>query len=73
MKPVSHIGATLLAVAMVVACGETPRSSRGGTWVAEHDTIGDTVIVRTISGSVGPSEYVLERELTIGVLDGPEE
>jgi hypothetical protein len=44
-----------------------------GSWVAEWDTIGDTVVVRTVSGSVwgGPVEMV--EELSIGVLEGADE
>ena len=57
----------------LLGCGDAVRDSSGGAWIAQHDTIGDTVIVRTISGSVGLGEYVLEREVTIGVLEGPEE
>ncbi len=44
-----------------------------GTWVAEWDTIGDTVVVRTISGSVWGEPREMVEDLSIGVLEGPEE
>ena len=73
MKTASTSLLSVTVLLVHLACSEEPRGSAGGTWVAEHDTIGDTVIVRTISGSVGFAEYTLQRELSIGVLDGPEE
>ena len=42
-------------------------------WVAEWDTVGDTVIVHTISGSVWGEPREMEVVLSIGVLDGDEE
>jgi hypothetical protein len=65
----------VLAVLGVIpssACveGERPGS---GSWRAEWDTIGDTVVVRTVSGSVWGGPATLEEDLTIGVLEGPEE
>ena len=44
-----------------------------GTWVAEWDTIGDTVVVRTISGSVWGKPREMVEDLSIGALEGPEE
>ncbi|MCH7683755.1 MAG: hypothetical protein IIB35_08615 [Gemmatimonadetes bacterium] len=73
MKTASTYLLSVTVLLVHLACSEERRGSAGGTWVAEHDTIGDTVIVRTISGSVGFAEYTLQRELSIGVLDGPEE
>ena len=37
------------------------------------DTIGDTVVVRTLAGSVWGGDATLEPEVSIGELDGPEE
>lgn len=37
------------------------------------DTIGDTIVVRTLAGSVWGGEATLEPELSIGELDGPQE
>ena len=73
MKSVQGSAPMFVATIVVLACGDASRGPGGGTWVAERDTIGDTVVVRTISGSVGLGEYRLERELTIGVLEGPDE
>lgn len=42
-------------------------------WRATVDTIGDTIVVHTVSGSVWGDTTRLEAELTIGTLDGPEE
>jgi hypothetical protein len=39
----------------------------------EHDTIGHTVVVRTLSGSIWATEGRLEEELRIGTTTGPEE
>jgi hypothetical protein len=44
-----------------------------GTWVAEWDTIGDTVVVRTISGSLWGEPRKMIEDLSIGVLEGPEQ
>lgn len=39
-------------------------------WHAVYDTVGDTVVVRTVTGSVWQAEAELVPELTIGTLDG---
>lgn len=67
----SRLGA--VAVIAVVAGCAAPEGQRLGTWVAERDTIGDTIIVRTVSGSVWGAPATMREDLTIGVLDGPEE
>jgi hypothetical protein len=41
-------------------------------WQTTRDTVGDTIIVRTVSGSAWGSAQLVE-EVRIGVLDGPEE
>ncbi|HET6682003.1 MAG TPA: 6-bladed beta-propeller [Gemmatimonadaceae bacterium] len=61
--------ATLLAL---VACAPAD-GERLGTWVAERDTIGDTIVVRTISGSIRDGTATLVEDLSIGVLEGAEE
>ncbi|UCD23980.1 MAG: 6-bladed beta-propeller, partial [Gemmatimonadota bacterium] len=55
-----------------LACSEAPVRDTG-TWVAEIDTVGDTVVVRTISGSVWGETATLVEDLVIGMLEGPEE
>ena len=58
-----------LAVA-VVACG-TGSPSDG--WQAVRDTVGDTVVVRTVAGSIWGDTARLVAELRIGSLDGADE
>lgn len=59
---------------IVAAAGCTGETTRGPLeWVAKWDTVGDTVIVHTISGSVWGEPRDMEIELSIGVLDGDEE
>ncbi|MGD2217833.1 MAG: 6-bladed beta-propeller, partial [Gemmatimonadales bacterium] len=74
MDPRRRLSAALFSVA--VLGGGACSSERGpdvGTWVAEFDTIGDTVVVRTISGSFWGEPMEMVEDLSIGVLDGPEE
>lgn len=52
------------------ACGSDPPPA--GPRV-EIDTIGDTTIVRTLSGSVWAAEAALVPEVSIGEMDGPSE
>ena len=62
--------ATILA--FVVACD--PEDGPGGGPQVVTDTLGDTVVVRTLSGSVWGDDAGLVPELSIGeALDGPEE
>jgi len=57
---------------LTFGCGEPPR--RGpGAWTAEADTIGDTVTVRTLAGSVWDDTATLIPEVTIGDLEGDDE
>lgn len=44
-----------------------------GEWEAAYDSIGDTLVVRTLSGSIWGDTAVLVPEVTIGVFNGPEE
>jgi len=45
----------------------------GGGWDAVVDTIGDTVVVHTMSGSIWGDTAYLEAETSIGMLEGPDE
>ena len=58
--------------ALLAACGTdaVPPDATPNTVV---ETIGDTTVVRTLSGSVWGTEATLVPEITIGRLDGPEE
>jgi len=61
-------GTAILAVAGMLAACES-----GGTstdWQVAIDTVGDTITVRTLSGSVWSEPYHLEEEVRIGVIEG---
>lgn len=53
------------------ACGVGTEAARGPQVVT--DTIGDTIVVRTLSGSVWDGDAALVPELSIGEMDGPDE
>ena len=57
--------------AAFAACGTGTEVARGPQVVT--DTIGDTTVVRTLSGSVWGGDATLVPELSIGEVDGPEE
>ena len=62
----------VITTCALAACGtDTATSGSGPDVVVE--TIGDTTVVRTLSGSVWGSEATLVPEVSIGELDGPEE
>lgn len=42
-------------------------------WQASYETLGDTLVVRTLSGSVWGDTARLVPEVSIGMFDGPEE
>ena len=62
-------GAALVAGASCARESET----RHGTWRAERETHGDTLVVRTVSGSVWAAPATMREDLAIGVLEGREE
>ncbi|MBT8395370.1 MAG: 6-bladed beta-propeller [Gemmatimonadetes bacterium] len=55
------------------ACSSGGQGSSASDWEATFDTIGDTIVVRTVSGSVWRDTAQLVPEVSIGVFDGPEE
>jgi hypothetical protein len=66
----------LLELALGVAIAScTPGAEQGsaGAWRAVTDTIGDTIVVRTVSGSVWGDTAELEPRTSIGMADGPDE
>lgn len=67
-----HRPALLACAAALIGCADAERSD-SGTWQAERETIGDTTVVRTISGSIWGAPVALHEDLTIGVLEGAEE
>ncbi|KPK57062.1 MAG: hypothetical protein AMS21_11975, partial [Gemmatimonas sp. SG8_38_2] len=56
----------------LAACGGGERSG-GQEWRAVQDTVGDTVVIRTVAGSVWGDTAVLVADVTIGQFDGPDE
>jgi len=65
--------AVILPIAiLVVACGEAGTGRRGG-WQAAVDTVGDTITVHTVTGSVWGDTVRLESEVSIGLVEGADE
>ena len=56
-----------------MACGGGGGVAGGDSWTAAVDTLGDTIIVRTVAGSVWGDTATLVPEIGIGMLDGPDE
>jgi hypothetical protein len=50
------------------ACVGDAGAGSGGGWEAAVDTVGDTVVVRTLSGSAWGDSASLEAEVSIGML-----
>ena len=69
----SAVLSALVLSAIAGACSTSEDSDDSLAWVAVHDTIGDTVVVRTVSGSVWGDTAELVPEVSIGMLEGPEE
>ena len=67
----TRIPALLFILAGAAACTDPGPAGTAPDVVTE--TIGDTTLVRTLSGSVWGAEATLVPEITIGRLDGPEE
>ncbi len=59
---------------LLTACtGAEGGSGGAGGWQATVDTVGDTITVRTVAGSVWGGTAHLEEEMRIGVFEGPDE
>ena len=56
---------------VALGCGGAGGDARG--WEATVDTVGDTIVVRTVGGSVWSDTATLAPELSIGVFEGAEE
>lgn len=64
----------ILACALLVGCGDGEAEDATATeWTAERDTVGDTIVVRTLAGSIWGAPATLQPEMQIGEFDGPEE
>jgi hypothetical protein len=61
-----------LCALWATACAPTGDSEAGTAWQAAVDTLGDTIQVRTLSGSVWGDPATLIPELSIGEMDGPD-
>ena len=71
---IPYARACLLAVvSLSLACEQMPDSGDAADPVVETDTIGDTTVVRTVSGSVWGGDATLVPETAIGELNGPDE
>lgn len=68
-RSIALLPALPAALLLLTACGGEPEP----TVRVEHDTVGDTVIVRTVAGSSWGGEAVLEPEVRIGVFEGEPE
>jgi hypothetical protein len=70
----NRMAATALAGALALpgCSGEGGRAGEEG-WVSRRDTLGDTIVVRTLSGSVWGAPARLAERVSIGVADGAEE
>ena len=66
-----------LALTMSLACagGDGPgtRDGRRADWTTSIDTVGDTIVVRTIGGSDAAALMTLAPEVTIGTVEGADE
>ncbi len=70
----SAIAAALLAIAfLAAACSFGGQADGSGEWQAIRETLGDTLVVRTVSGSIWRDTADLVPEVSIGVFEGPEE
>jgi hypothetical protein len=67
-RPTRIAHGTLPLLLALAACGEAPAPQLR----VEHDTVGDTVMVRTLAGSEWGADARLEPELRIGVFEGEE-
>ncbi|HEX7049266.1 MAG TPA: hypothetical protein VF188_03555 [Longimicrobiales bacterium] len=62
----------VLAAVVASACGAGERAGEGGLRVV-RDTVGDTLIVRTVAGSAWGAPGRLVEEMRIGALEGADE
>jgi hypothetical protein len=73
MRHVSHlVSAGLAATAALLGCRPNQDNRAAGP-VVQRDTVGDTVVVKTVSGSVWGDSVRLVEEQRIGMADGPPE
>jgi hypothetical protein len=58
---------------VISACSSGSADGESVSWEAVRDTLGDTLIVRTLSGSVWGDTANLVPEISVGLVTGPEE
>ncbi len=63
----------LAGVICATGCTNAPGGAAESEWQAVIDTVGDTIVVRTLAGSVWSDTAYLELEVSIGMLEGPDE
>lgn len=72
-RSVSSLTAYTLLLMLGLACDASSGGDLTDGWQAEIDTIGDTIRVRTVAGSVWGDPATLVPEVSIGMMDGPDE
>ena len=72
-NPLAAQAFSLFLTALFAGCSTGGQGSEAGEWVANVDTIGDTIVVETLSGSTWRDTAHLVPDVSIGVFDGPEE
>lgn len=64
---------TVSVILLLAACAGAESRGDSRAWESVRDTVGDTVVVRTVSGSVWGDTATLEAEMSIGELEGADE
>ena len=65
-----RVAGVVLTTAVVAGCGTPDGSTPTGEVQVVRDSVGDTLVVRTLSGSAWGAEATLVPEVSIGELDG---
>lgn len=75
MRRIARSAAFPVLAFLATACGPGADdiASDAHRWTATIDTIGDTLVVRTVSGQVWESDRELISEVSIGVLEGEDQ
>ena len=69
----THLALVSLGALGLIGCTRADSPESGARWAFERDTLGDTIVVRTLSGSEWGAPRRLEERMSIGVADGAEE
>ena len=67
-----RLGQALLLLLLLLVGGCGGERTGAGSWQAERDTVGGTIVVRTVSGSVWGAPRTLVERATVGKADGEE-